>query len=146
LALSGYAGQINHYLQLVAFIAQPILSWMLLRWVLGNLSSNGRLLGLEFNGSVWGFIGWQLLVILAGITIVGWAWVITAWLRWICRNIGGSRRELTFNGSGLDVLWRTLVTVLASVFLIPIPWVVRWYAQWFVSQMELIERGAYADA
>jgi len=146
LALSAYVGQINHYLQLIAFVAQPILSWMLLRWVLGNLSSNGRRLGLEFNGSVWGFLGWQLLVILAGITIVGWAWVITAWLRWICRNIGGSQRELTFNGSGWDVLWRTLVTVLASAFLIPIPWVIRWYTLWFVSQLELVEHGAHSQA
>ena len=146
LALSGYLGQINHYLQLIAFVAQPILSWMLLRWVLGNLSSNGRLLGLEFNGSVWGFIGWQLLVILAILTIIGWAWVATAWMRWICRNIGGSRRELAFNGSGLAVLWRTFALVVACVFLIPIPWVIRWYAQWWVSQLELLERGVHSQA
>lgn len=146
LALSGYAGQINHYLQLIAFVAQAVLSWMLLRWVLASLSSNGRLLGLEFNGSVWGFIGWQLLMVLAILTIVGWAWVITAWLRWICRNIGGSRRELAFNGGGLEVLWRTFALVVACVFLIPIPWAIRWYAQWFVSQLELIERGAHAGA
>jgi hypothetical protein len=146
LALSGYLGQINHYLRLIAFVAQPILSWMLLRWVLGNLSSNGRRLGLEFNGSVWGFLGWQLLAILSILTIIGWAWVITAGMRWICRNIGGSQRELVFNSSGLDVLWRTLVTVLACGFLIPIPWVVRWYGQWVVSQLELVEYGAHSQA
>ena len=141
LALSGYIGQISPYLQLVAFVAQPILSWMLLRWVLGNLSSNGRLIGLEFNGSVWGFLGWQLLMVLAIFTIVGWAWVSTAWLRWICRNIGGARRELAFNGSGWEVLWRTLVTGLACIFLIPIPWMICWYTQWFVSQLELVQPG-----
>jgi hypothetical protein len=35
---------------------------------------------------------------------------------------------------------------VGCIFLIPIPWVIRWYAQWFVSQLELLERGAYADA
>jgi hypothetical protein len=145
LGLSGYIGRISPYLQLVAFVAQPILSWILLRWVLGNLSSNGRLLGLEFNGSVWGFLGWQLLVFLSIFTIVGWAWVGTAWMRWICRNIGGSRRELAFNGSGLALLWRTLVTGLACIFLIPIPWMIRWYTQWFVSQLELFERGTRSE-
>ena len=146
LALSSYAGQINNYVQLIVFVAQAVLSWMLLRWVLASLSSNGRLLGLEFNGSVWGFIGWQLLMILAMLTIIGWAWVATAWMRWLCRNIAGSRRELAFNGTGLEVLWRTFAMVVGCIFLIPIPWVIRWYAQWFVSQLELLERGAYADA
>ena len=142
LALSGYAGRIHSYAPLIVFVGQAFLSWMLMRWVLGSLSSNGRLIGLEFNGSVWGFVGWNLLAILSFVTIVGWAWVLAAWLRWICRNVGGSRRELTFNGSGLEVLWRTLVVAVTSIFLIPIPWVIRWYAQWAVSQLELVERDA----
>jgi hypothetical protein len=66
-------------------------------------------------------------------------------MRWICRNIGGSRRELAFNGSGLALLWRTLVTGLACIFLIPIPWMIRWYTQWFVSQLELFERGTRSE-
>ncbi len=62
-------------------------------------------------------------------------------MRWICRNIGGTHREVIFNASGLDLLWRTLVMVFACAFLIPIPWVLRWYAQWYVSQFALVERG-----
>ena len=146
LALLGYAGQVNHYLSLIGIVGQGLLSWMLLRWVVSHISSGGRLIGLEFNGSMWGFVGWQLLMILAVITIVGWAWVVTAWMRWVCRGIEGSRRELIFNGSGLEVLWRTLVLVVGCVFLIPIPWVIRWYSQWYVSQLELVERGAEAGA
>jgi hypothetical protein len=142
LALLGYAGYIHQIFQAIGLIGQALLSWMLLRWVVSRISSGGRLIGLEFKGSMWGFVGWQLLMVLAILTIIGWAWVITAWLRWICRNIDGSQRELTFNGSGLDVLWRTLVLAVASVFLIPIPWVIRWYAQWYVSQLALVPRGA----
>jgi hypothetical protein len=146
LALSAYVGRIHGSLQLLGFVGQAVLAWMLLRWVLSRLSANGQLLGLEFEGSVWAFIGWQLLMGLSVLTVVGWAWVSAAWLRWICRNISGSRRELTFNGSGLEMLWRTLVMVIGCVLLIPIPWVIRWYTQWIVSQLALIERGAYANA
>jgi GYF domain 2 len=142
LALLGYVGQISYYLSLVAIVGEALLSWMLLRWVVSHISSSGRLIGLEFTGSMWGFLGWQLLMILAIITVIGWAWVVTAWMRWICRGIGGSRREFTFGGSGLEILWRTLVLVIGSIFLIPIPWVIRWYAQWCVSQLALVERGA----
>jgi hypothetical protein len=144
LALLGYAGRIHGSLQLIGFVAQAYLAWMLLCWVLSRLSSNGQLLGLEFYGSVWGFVGWQLLMAVSVITVVGWAWVAVAWLRWICRNIGGSRRELTFDGTGLEMLWRTLVMVVGCVLLIPIPWVVRWYTEWVVSQLALVERGATA--
>jgi hypothetical protein len=143
LAILGYAGQINHYLQLAAIIGQALLSWMLLRWAVSQISSGGRLIGLEFTGSVWVFVGWQILAILSLVTVIGWAWVATAWLRWICQNIDRSRRELTFNGSGLEFLWRTLVTAIACIFLIPIPWVIRWYTQWCVSQLALVERGTY---
>ena len=141
LALLGYVGRISHYLQLVVILGGALLSWMLLRWAVGQISSGGRLIGLEFKGSIWVFVGWQILAILSMVTVVGWAWVATAWLRWICRNIDRSRRELIFTGSGLEVLWRTFVTVIGCVLLIPIPWVIRWYTQWYVSQLALVERG-----
>jgi hypothetical protein len=66
-------------------------------------------------------------------------------MRWICRNVAGTRREILFKASGLDVLWRTIVFVIACAFLIPIPWVLRWYAQWYVSQFELAPRMAVAN-
>ena len=101
---------------------------------------------LAFNGSILTFIGWQILLMISFITIIGWAWVATAWMRWICRNISGTRREIVFNASGFDVLWRTIVFAIACGFIIPIPWMLRWYAQWYMSQFELVARGAYANA
>ena len=61
-------------------------------------------------------------------------------MRWICRNISGTRREIVFKGTGLQLLWRSLVFGFGCVFIIPIPWVMRWYTQWYVSQFELVER------
>ncbi len=145
LALMSYAGQLNNYLPIVAVLIEAFLSWMILRWIAGNLSSNGQPLPIAFNGSALTYVGWYVLMFLSFITIIGWAWVITAWMRWICRNIDGTRREIIFNGSGLEVLWRTLVFSIGCAFLIPIPWVLRWYAKWYASQFALVERG-YAGA
>lgn len=142
LGLMSYAGQASNYLQLVSIPVDAFLSWMILRWFVGNLSSNGQPLPIAFSGSVWGFIGWQVLMVLAVVTIIGWAWVIAAWVRWICRNISGTRREIIFNGSGLDVLWRSILFSIACAFLIPIPWMLRWYTKWYVSQFALVGRTA----
>lgn len=127
-------------------VAQIVLSWLFLKWFIANLASNGQPLGLSFSGSIWAFIGWSLLSVLAIFTIIGWAWVYAAWMRWFCRNIQGTRREVLFVGTGLEFLWRAIVAFLASMFIIPIPWVYRWMWQWLASQTVLVERGAQANA
>jgi hypothetical protein len=124
------------------FIAQIVLYWMLLKWMVANLASNGQPLGLSFTGSVWAYVGWNLLLAISFITIIGWAWVMVAQLRWTCRNVQGTRREILFNGSGLQFLWRSLVAAILSGFIIPIPWVYRWMMNWMASQTELAPRGS----
>ena len=128
----------------LASFAQLILYWFFLRWSVANLASNGQKLGLSFSGSLLAFIGWTFLAFVSIITIIGWAWVYAAQMRWICRNIQGTRRQVVFNGSGLEILWRMIVATLASIFIIPIPWMWRWLWRWVLSQVELVERGAYA--
>lgn len=140
LGLLSYAGTLGNIVHLIAFIGQGYLSWMILRWIAGNLSSNGQPLPISFNGSPLTYIGWHVLLFISAITIVGWAWVAVAQMRWICRNIGGTQREVMFNATGLEMLWRTLVFVIACMFIIPIPWMMRWYVQWAISQFELVER------
>jgi cobalamin synthase len=142
LVLLGLVGAYDPTYQLIAIILQAVLSWVVLRWAVSNLASNGQKIPTAFNGSIWGYIGWQLLLILSFITIIGWAWVITAMLRWICRNISGTRREILFNASGWQVLWRSIVFALLCLLIIPIPWMLRWYGQWYVSQFALAPRGS----
>jgi len=146
MGLSGYAGAYDDYIQLLMLPLQGFLSWTLLRWLASRLTSNGQPLPIAFNGSVVTFIGWQILLVVSFITIIGWAWVATAWTRWICRNVEGTRREIVFKASGLDVLWRTIAFAIGCMFIIPIPWVIRWFSQWYVSQFELVERGTLANA
>jgi hypothetical protein len=128
------------------FLVQIALYWLLIKWFVANIAANGQPLGLSFNGSIWAYLGWNILVVLSVITIIGWAWVYTAQVRWICRNISGTRREVIFKASGLDMLWRTIVFTIACAFLIPIPWALAWYTKWYTSQFALIERGTLANA
>jgi GYF domain 2 len=146
MGLLSYGGFYDTSIQLIGFLVQAFLSWIVLRWIVGNLSSNGQPLPIAFDGNVFAFVGWQVLIYISLFTIIGWAWVVTAFVRWICRNISGTRREVIFNASGLEMLWRTIVFVIACVFLIPIPWALRWYAQWYVSQFALVERSTLANA
>jgi hypothetical protein len=145
LGVCSYAAQVDYIpLQLLAVVVQAFLEWMALRWLVSNLSSNGAQLPIAFKGSLWAFMGWALALTFSIVTIIGWAWVITAFLRWNCRNITGTHREVTFNGSGLGVLWRTIIWFIGTMLVIPIPWVLRWYAAWYTSQVVLVERGTYA--
>ena len=131
-----------YYLQYLSIPIQAALYWMVIRWAAANFSSNGQPLPITFNGSVLGYIGWQVLLYVSFLTIIGWAWVAAAWTRWICRNISGTHREVIFLGSGLEILWRSLVFGIACIFIIPIPWMLRWFGNWYISQFALADRTA----
>lgn len=138
----GYVG--SEILSNLLFIVQVVLYWLLIKWMVANLASNGQPLGLSFTGSVWAYIGWNLLFAISIITIIGWAWVAAAQMRWFCRSIEGTRREIVFKGSGLDILWRGILAAILCALIIPIPWVYRWIMNWFASQTELVPRGSQA--
>jgi hypothetical protein len=127
-------------------IVQLVLYWLLIKWLVANLASNGQPLGLSFSGSFWAYLGWTVLGVIAIITIIGWAWVYVAQLRWFCRNIQGTRREVAFIGTGLEFLWRAVVAVHACLFVIPIPWMYRWMMRWLASQTVLADRNTQARA
>jgi hypothetical protein len=134
------------WLNSLMVIVQFVLYWLLIKWVVANLASNGQILGLSFSGSIWAFVGWNILMVLSIFTIIGWAWVYAAQTRWFCRNIQGTRREVTFIGIGWEFLWRFVVAGLASMLIIPAPWMYRWIARWLASQTVLVDRGTLANA
>ncbi|TQF38488.1 hypothetical protein UNPF46_16305 [Bradyrhizobium sp. UNPF46] len=138
----GFIG--SQLLSNLLFIVQLVLYWLLIKWMIANLASNGQPLGFSFTGSVWAYIGWNLLFAISIITIIGWAWVAAAQMRWFCRSIEGTRREIVFKGSGLDILWRGIVAAILCTLIIPIPWVYRWIMNWFASQTVLAPRGSQA--
>jgi hypothetical protein len=127
------------------FLVQIALYWLFTKWFVANLASNEQPLGFSFSGSFWAYLGWSILAVISIITIIGWAWVYAAMLRWVCRNIQGTRREVAFIGTGLELLWRAIVAVIACLFIIPIPWMYRWMLRWLTSQTILAERGAQVN-
>jgi hypothetical protein len=131
-------------LNTLMLFVQLVLYWLLIKWTVANIASNGQPLGLSFSGSVWAYIGWNLLMAISIITIIGWAWVAAAQLRWMCSNIQGTRRAVVFSGSGLGILWRGIVATILFSLIIPIPWVYRWIMNWTASQTELVSHGAQA--
>lgn len=127
-------------------IGTIVATWFFIRWKVANIASNGQPLGLSFSGSVWAYIGYNLLLAISFITIIGWAWVLAAQARWFCQNVQGTRRLVVFKGTGLEILWRMIVVSIVCSFIIPIPWMYRWMMQWWLSQTQLVDRGAYANA
>jgi len=139
------AALVSEVLSNLMSVVQFALYWLFIKWSIANLASNEQPLGLSFSGSIWAYIGWSILTVLSIFTIIGWAWVVAAWMRWFCRNIQGTRHEVLFIGTGLEFLWRGIVAAIAAGFIIPIPWVYRWMWQWMASQTVLAERGAHAN-
>src|SRR5260370_17501100 len=117
-----------------------------MKWLVANGASNGRPLGLGFSGSYWGYLGWNILALVSIITIIGWAWVYTAQIRWMCRHVEGTRREIVFNAPGLEFLWPSLLTALACLFIIPIPWLTRRFILSQPSQLDLLEIATLSNA
>jgi hypothetical protein len=127
---------------LIAIPVEIGIGWLGLKWFLANLATEDGPLDLSFKGSFWGYLGWGVLSSLSFITIVGWAWVQTAQIRWICQNIQGTHREIVYKATGLEYLWRGVVVFFGCIFIIPIPWVMRWFMQWQASQTVLVGQRA----
>lgn len=145
-ALCGYIGLLGHGADLLVLPLTTLFMVIIVRWFWRNLVWDGQTAPLKFTGGYWAILGWYVLTILAVITIIGWAWVSIAWMRWMCRHVEGSVRRLVFNASGWDLLWRSVLFFLSCVVLIPIPWTMRWYTSWLISQCALSEETAPAAA
>ncbi|HEY1542445.1 MAG TPA: GYF domain-containing protein [Xanthobacteraceae bacterium] len=130
------------FLNFFVFLAIAVLvPYLVIRWMCEKLGTEDGSMKITFTGSIWGLLGWNVLLGLSAITIVGWAWVLAAMKRWLCRNVSGSHK-FEFTGTGLEILWRVLVYMLAASFIIPIPWVLRWLYAWLVSQVRVTESHA----
>jgi GYF domain 2 len=139
-ALCGLAGAIHFLIQLLLLPLTVLFYRIIVRWVFAHLVWEGQREPLQFVGGYWAFLGWQAFFLVSLISVIGWAWVSTAMLRWMCRNVIGSSKRLSFVGGGWGVLWRGFVLGITCIFIIPIPWMMRWYTRWIVSQFCLSDR------
>jgi len=113
------------------------LSFALVHWLIANVQSDDRPLSPTFGGSLLAFVGWQILMALSLHTVIGWAWVTSGYLRWLCRGVRGNA-AFDFTGSGLAILWRTAVFLVVCSLILPISWMLRWLANWYVSRITVV--------
>ncbi len=129
----------------VSFLLIPLTAFLALiitRWFFAKLVWPGRPAPLKFIGGYWALLGWSLLAPLSIITIVGWAWVYTAWARWMCRNVTGMQRQFVFRADGWSYLWRTVTFLLTCYTVLAMPWTLRWYVRWLIAQFALVSEAA----
>lgn len=117
-----------------------VLGWFLLRWSLGFTEALGR--RLAFEGSVWGLIGWSLLIYVSFLTIIGWAWAFAGYMNWLAQKTRGPGLRYEFTGTGGQILWRTVVYVLGIIPIVTIPWSLKWYFRWMVQQFVVVDAQA----
>ncbi len=107
------------------------------RWTIGNirLTPGGSP---RFSGRYAPFLGWVLLFTVAIFTVIGWAFVATAMMRWICRNTEGDGWNVGFTGSGWSLLGHTVLWLVGFLLIVPIPWVLRSMARWWTRGIVVI--------
>jgi hypothetical protein len=126
-----------HYVQVVALPASVALGYFVIKWFCAKLRPPEGVGPLAFTGGFWMNFGWMAFYLLSFVTIIGWAWVLAAYNRWLCSNVEGGL-AFEFRGAGLSILWRMWVTILACLFIIPIPWVAAWMVRWLISQFHVV--------
>ena len=111
LASAGPSARNLHVASGLAFL--PIVIYVELvvyRWFVAGIKLTGGP-DLHFTGRYFPLLGWTLLIGVSLLTIIGWAWVSTAFFRWLAINVEGDAVGFEFEGSGWGFLWRMSVVV-----------------------------------
>ena len=103
----------------------------------GTHLSSGQVL--RFDGTYWPYVGYMLLYVVSVYTIIGWAWVLAAFLRWFWTNVKSAGLHLDFKGQGHEILWRMLVFVIFSIPIITLPWSLKWIYDWMISKIIIVK-------
>jgi len=113
----------------------------ILRWTVMNISLENAP-PLTFTGTYGAYLGWNILIFLSWFTIIGWAWAMTGFSRWLCGNLEAEDLIVSFEGKGLDLLWRGIAAFVMCMPIVTAPWVIRWLTAWFIRNACLYRREA----
>lgn len=122
------------YITLIVELAMYYLGFLVFRWAIARTTSEDSSVKLSFAGNFFVNFGWFVLYILSVLTIIGWAWVVKFYIRWLCRKVDGNVR-FDFVGTGWGILWRTIVVGLTGILIIPLPWMIAWLTNWMFSNV-----------
>ena len=130
-------------LTLASIFVDAWVNLMVLRWFARNSRlSTGERPG--FTGTYWPLLAFSVLLVLSFFTIIGWAWVLSGLMGWICQNLHIGSKQGLFVGNGLAFLWRGVVAILASLPIVTIPWAWLWFAKWLTRCVVFEDRAAPA--
>jgi hypothetical protein len=113
------------------------IGYTILKWLAFNLRLNPGP-QLTFIGSFPKLLGWSLLLILSFCTIVGWAWVAVAQMRWIASETKGEGVAFEFRAAPIELLWRGFATLFGSLAIVTIPYLLVWFYRWLISNIVII--------
>jgi hypothetical protein len=112
-----------------------------IRWFTAHVElRSGR--RFEFRGEYAELLGWHIVLVLSIFTIVGWAWVLAAFFRWMARKTRGGDAVLAFHGEAVEMLSRTLVAILWCLPVVTMPWAWLWWTRWVVRSTTVEVRNA----
>ncbi len=115
---------------------------ILRRWLAHTQVSGGQ--PLQFTGSYWPLLGWNLLCAVSIYSIVGWAWAGAAALRWFCSNVRTDRAVLQFRGRAATLLWRGVLCYLMCIPIVTAPWAAVWLWRWLAESTVVLSRAEAA--
>ncbi len=126
---------------------------VIIRWSIAGIElTNGP--DFRFTGRYLPLAGWLLVLVLSIITIIGWAWVATGFLRWFAGNVEGDGVGFDFVGRAWGLLWRAMAFLVVFIALTysyvvsasPVPlileliwalWVGVWLLKWVMRSVVL---------
>lgn len=120
-------------LPLIVAVKLPALRWIVTHL---HLEPGGRA---RFTATYGGYLGWMFILFASYFTIIGWAWVLTAMVRWLCGHIRGQGWTMEFSGTGWSLLWHSGLWLLGCLPIVTIPWVLRAAYAWFTDHASLVE-------
>jgi uncharacterized membrane protein YjgN (DUF898 family) len=128
--IGGWTGGL---LEAALFFLAAWSSLQILRWFVRHveLTSERRF---TFIGGYGELLGWEVLLAISMLSIIGWAWVLAAMYRWMAESTGDGSDALQFQGKGHEILWRIPAAILFSIPIVTIPWAWLWYARWLVGK------------
>ncbi len=114
------------------------LSFKIVKWSVNSITTEGGV-NPVFEGKYTSLVGYNLLLVVMSLTVIGWAWVYASLLNWLCENVRINGYRVRFVGRGHQVLGVYLVYLIGCFFIVTIPLATAWFYKWHIENIEIDE-------
>jgi hypothetical protein len=128
----------------IVFIPVNVALWQkIIQWFIAGVRLTTGI-PMKFECKYKDFLEWCALLFVSFFTLILWAWVLVAMIRWMCRHITYDENQnefyanrIVFEGKGWSLLWRSVIGGAACCLIIPIPFVWIWINRWGIRQLKV---------